>query len=409
MTRSVCLVVQNSYPSDVRIRKYAQTLREQGHNVCVIACRERGQAYHESYDRVEVYRIPPSRSRAGKWRYAFEYCMFFIFAFFQLNLLDLKKHFDVVHINTLPDFLVFCAVIQKLKNATIVLDMHEVMPEFFMSKYSKGMDSRFVRMLLLMEKISLRFADRVITVNHALKDLFETRVLSEGSVEVIMNTADGRVINRAPKRRHAFFNCVYHGTVTDIYGLDTAIEGFARASEGDERMLFHIYGDGPQVPKLKQLTRALGVDRKVFFHGSVPHDVIWDRLGEMDLGILACRKDVFMDLSFSNKLAEYIFLQIPVIHSNLKSIQYYFDDKDLLFFPAGDINDLAEKICFARQHPDLMQLRANTAYAKYAAMDWGVMARRYLRLIENSGVPQSTKQNIRNLRSNGEYRKHSSE
>ncbi len=52
--KSICLVVQNEYPSDVRIRKYAQTLQSQGHKVWVIASRHPGQPRHESIDGAEV-------------------------------------------------------------------------------------------------------------------------------------------------------------------------------------------------------------------------------------------------------------------------------------------------------------------------------------------------------------------
>lgn len=380
--KSVCLVVQNSYPSDVRIRKYAQTLSSSGHRVFVIACRMPGQRYHESIDNVEVFRIPPSKTRAGKLRYVYEYAAFLAGAFFQLNLLDARHRFDVVHINTLPDFLVFCAIVQKLTGRTVILDMHEVMPEFFISKYSSSRDSRLVKMLFIAEKLSMRFADRVITVNDALKRLFEMRVRPRESVEVIMNTADSRVVKRYEKRPHSTFNCVYHGTVTDIYGLDTAIEGFARACKDDPQARFHVFGEGPQLPELMRNVESLGVEKQVVFHGHVSHEIVWERLAEMDLGILACRKDVFTDLSFSNKLAEYVYLKIPVIHSNLESIKYYFSEGEIMYFRAGDIESLAERIVFARKNRNALKKMADAAYGRYAEIDWGTMSRRYLRLIE---------------------------
>lgn len=381
--KSVCLVVQNEYPADTRIRKYATLLRSRGHQVTVIASRFPGQRRRELVAGVEVHRLPPSRRRGGRFRYLYEYCTFLLLAFCRLNLLDLRRRFDVVHVNTLPDFLVFCALFQKLTGRTIILDMHEVMPEFFMSKYSASCESRAVRGLMAVEKLSMRFADRVITVNHALKKLFEERVRPRAAVEVIMNTADGRVIPRYEKKPHRTFNCIYHGTLTDIYGVDTAIRGFAEACGGDKSALFHIYGVGPEAAQLEETAHATGVEDQVIFHGFVRYQSMWEKMAEMDLGILACKKDVFMDLSFSNKLAEYVFLKIPVVHSNLNSILSYFGDDDLLFFLAGDVHDLAAKIRYAREHGAAMQARAEAAFRKYAAIDWGVMSHRYLQLIEN--------------------------
>jgi glycosyltransferase involved in cell wall biosynthesis len=384
--KSVCLVVQNAYPADVRIRKYAQILQENGHRVVVLASRSRGQRYHEKVDGVDVFRVPPGKRRAGRMAYVFDYFAFFCFAFIQLNILDLKKRFDIIHVNTLPDFLVFCALIQKLAGRTVILDMHEVMPEFFMSKYSVDIRSRIVRILLFIERISMKFANRIITVNHGIRDLFEKRVMPKASVAVIMNTVDSRVVQRHEQQNHADFNCVYHGTLTDIYGLDVAIKGFARACVllEKERMYFHIFGTGPQSDELRKLAIGLGIDKRVIFYGEIGFREIWRKLAEMDLGILACRKDVFTDLSFSNKLAEYLFLKIPVIHSDLKSIQHYFSEKEILYFKAGNIDELAEAICYACKYREAIVGRANAAFAKYASIDWGIMSRRYLDIIEGS-------------------------
>jgi glycosyltransferase involved in cell wall biosynthesis len=107
-----------------------------------------------------------------------------------------------------------------------------------------------------------------------------------------------------------------------------------------------------------------------------------DALTEMDLGILAIRKDVFLNLSFSNKLAEYVYLRIPVISSDLDTVMYYFDDRDLLFFQAGDPDDLRRKIEFAYANRSQMRERAETAFKKSLAFDWDVMAKRYVNVIE---------------------------
>jgi glycosyltransferase involved in cell wall biosynthesis len=388
--KSICLIVQNSYPSDVRIRKYAQTLVRRGHKVVVIASRFQGQPHHEFIDGAEVFRIPPTKKRAGKLSYVCDYLVFFFLAFLQLNWLDLRRRFDIVHINTLPDFLVFCAVLQKIAGRMIVLDMHEIMPEFFMSKYSVPFESKLVRLLLFIEKISLKFADRVMTVNHALKLRFEKRVALTKSIAVIMNTSDSTVLKSCPKAPHENFNCVYHGTITDIYGLDLAIEGFSRACARlkSPGMMFHIFGSGPQVHFLEQRIKKLNIEKQVILYGETPHQEMWNKLAVMDLGILACRKDIFMDLSFSNKLAEYVYLEIPVLHSDLASVQHYFDENELLYFHAGNAEELSEKICYAYNNPILMKKKAAAAFLKYSTMDWGVMSKRYMEIIEGAGVKE---------------------
>jgi glycosyltransferase involved in cell wall biosynthesis len=382
MTKNVCLIVQHPYPKDIRIRKEAMALLSHGHRVSVIALRNPGETEQELVDGVKIYRAPVQKKRSGILRYLFEYVAFFVYSTFKLNELDLKERFDVIHINTLPDFLVFSALIQKVKGRKIILDMHEVSPEFFMSKFKVGIKHPLVRLLLFLERVSLRFADDVITVNEPIKRIFQKRAIPNKTITVVMNTMDGAMVKNSGKRAHRGFNCVYHGTLTDIYGLDTAIEGFSKASKHCTDMFFHIFGEGPHLPQLKRMTEKLNLQNFVIFHGELQHDKMIEALMEMDLGILATRKDVFLNLSLSNKLAEYIYLKIPVISSNLDATKHYFTDEHILYFESGDTDDLCQKIVFAYNNRERMQKMAELAYEKSKAINWNVMAKRYLEVIE---------------------------
>jgi glycosyltransferase involved in cell wall biosynthesis len=380
------MIVQHPYPNDVRVRKEAKALLARGYKVSVIAICDIHEPKHDIVEGVRVYRIALPKQRAGALRYLFEYVAFFLYAFFKLNVLDMQERFDVVQVNTLPDFLVFAAVIQKLKGRRIVLDMHEIMPEFFMSKFGVMAGHPIVRLLRVLERISLKFADDVITVNEPIKRIFQRRSIPNKPIVVVMNTVSSSTIKKSLKYPHKGFNCVYHGTVTDIYGLNTAIEGFATARRKYRDIVFHIFGDGPSLPDLKQLAQELDVERSVVFHGQVSHDRMIDALADMDLGILAIRKDVFLNLSFSNKLAEYIYLKIPVISSDLDTVKYYFDDDSLLFFQAGNAKDLSDKIEFAYLNRDKIQTKAEKAYKTSRAFDWDTMAKRYIEVIEKGSL-----------------------
>lgn len=382
MIKNICIIVQHYYPRDVRVRKEVMALRSHGHHVSVIALCDHNEPKKEIINGVKVYRVSLQKKRAGALRYLLEYIAFFLYSIYKLNVLDLKEKFDVVHINTLPDFLVFCALIQKLKGRRIVLDMHEIMPEFFISKFRVGNGNPIVRLLLFLERISLKFADGVITVNEPIKRIFQKRAIPNRHIAVVMNTVDEATVERSRKLGHKSFNCVYHGTLTDMYGLDTAIEGFSKACRKVTDMAFHIFGDGPQFSNLKCLVEQLNLQQFIVFHGGLPHDRVMEWLAEMDLGILASRKDVFLNLSFSNKLAEYIYLKIPVISTDLDTTKYYFTDDHILYFEAGNTDDLAQKILFAYRNKEYIREMTELAFDRYKAYNWTIMAERYLKLVE---------------------------
>jgi glycosyltransferase involved in cell wall biosynthesis len=222
----------------------------------------------------------------------------------------------------------------------------------------------------------------VITVNEPIKRIFQSRAIPNKPITVVMNTVSASTVRDSIKRPHKGFNCVYHGTLTDIYGLDIAIEGFARTSRKYKDIVFHIFGYGPSLSHLERLTKDRHLEQSVIFYGMVPYDRMIDALMEMDLGILATRRDVFLNLSFSAKLAEYVYLKIPVISSDLDTIKYYLDDENLLFFKAGDAHDLSSKIEFAYLNREQMRIKAETAYKTFQAFDWNEMAKRYIEILE---------------------------
>jgi glycosyltransferase involved in cell wall biosynthesis len=382
MAKNVCLLVQNPYWRDARVRREVMALRSHGHKVSVIALRDHNEAKQEAADGIKIYRVNLKKKRSGILRYLYEYMAFFLYTIFKLNILDMREKFDVIHVTTLPDFLVFAAIIQKFKGRIILLDMHEVMPEFFMSKFGVGIEHPIVRLLLFVERISLRFADEVITINEPIKRLFQTRAIPNKPITVVMNAVSASTVKNNGKRTHKGFNCVYHGTLTDIYGLDTAIEGFSKVGKKFPDMIFHIIGNGQSLPRLKQLTEQLNLQQCVVFHGEMTYDKVIDLLAEMDLGILAFRKDVFLNLSFSNKLAEYVYLKIPVVSSDLDATKYYFNDNHILFFKAGNADDLRNKIEFAYLNRGHIRTIAESAYEQSKDFDWDVMAKRYLEVIE---------------------------
>ena len=166
-TPAVCVVVQNIYDDDVRVRRKAQALAENNFKVDVIALeplQKKGSAPY-SLEGVTVYTIPLKKKRASRLRYLYEYSLFFFLSFIKLSFLTFKNRYTIIDVNTLPDFLVFVSIIPKLMGATVIVDMHEIMPEFYMSKYNIDRTHWIIRLLRFQEKLSIRYADYVFTVN----------------------------------------------------------------------------------------------------------------------------------------------------------------------------------------------------------------------------------------------------
>jgi hypothetical protein len=134
--KSICILLQSHYEIDIRVRRKAEALVSAGYDVDLLAVRSvYSKAKNYNLGGVNVYTLSLGRKRGSRLRYAFEYFTFFFWALYKVSVLMRKKHYAVIDINNLPDFLVFAAIYTKWKGAKLVLDMTEITPDFYISKY----------------------------------------------------------------------------------------------------------------------------------------------------------------------------------------------------------------------------------------------------------------------------------
>ena len=176
---------------------------------------------------------------------------------------------------------------------------------------------------------------------------------------------------------------MYHGTLTNIYGLDIAIEAFALAHKEMPRAELWILGSGPEKDALAELAEERGLTSKVRLIGQVAPTEIPAWLSQCDVGILPIRRDVFLDFAFPNKLPEFIIMGKTVIISRLKAIRHYFSEDALAYFEPNNPADLAKQMVRIYRDPQLRARLALKARDEYAPIRWDVMKQRYLALIDD--------------------------
>ncbi len=388
--KAVCILVQSHYEFDIRVRRKAEALVAAGYQVDVLALRmANSQEKVYTLGGVTVHTVGLGKKRGSFFRYLFEYFAFFVWSLFKLHSLMRRRRYQLIDVNTLPDMLIFAGMLARWKGAKLVLDMHEITPEFYISKYGIKENSWVVRGLKFLERVSFNYADRVITINEPIQDLLQRRGLPEGKSIVIMNSVDeslfasvsGNLPARPPADQGKFI-MMYHGTLTRIYGMDIAIQALSRVHKEVPHAELWILGGGSEKAGLQTMARELGLEANVKFVGSVlPQDVPqW--LSRCHIGILATRQDVFLDYSFSNKLSEYIIMSKAVVISRLRTIRHYFSEESMAFFIPEDPADLAAQILRLYRDPALRERLARRAREEYDPIRWEVMKERYLELVQ---------------------------
>jgi glycosyltransferase involved in cell wall biosynthesis len=391
--KSVCLIVQNVYDSDPRVRRKAEALIDAGYSVDVLALRApdtKKKIY--SLNGVRVRTVSLGKKRGSLTRYLYEYIAFFLWAFVQAPVQMLRMRYAVIDVNSLPDFLIFAPILARWMGAKLILDLHEITPEFYMSKYGIGETSWTIRLLKYLERISIAFADRVITISEPIEDLLAGRGLPRSKSTVIMNAVDEARFAIPYSQPHARispnrekFVMMYHGTLTPIYGLDLAIEALALVHEQMSEAELWILGSGTEKAALAELARAMGLSSKVKLVGQVPsHDIpAW--LEGCDVGILPIRRDVFLNFAFPNKLPEFIVMGKPVIFPRLKAIRHYFSENALAYFEPNDPVDLSRQMLRIYRNRELCAELTSKSLKEYQTIRWSVMKQRYLTLVQHLG------------------------
>jgi len=388
--KSICLLVQNYYDLDVRVRRKAEALCAAGYSWSVLRLRSLPQPKSYTLEGVNVRAISIAKRRGSLARYGFEYLTFFIWATLRLTVQMMRKRYALIDINTLPDFLIFAGLFSRWMGAKLILDMHEITPEFYMSKYRMGERSSVVRILKFIERASFDFADHVITINEPIQDLLKSRGLPQRKSTVITNGADELHFTNnhkpgAPADTAAAskFVMMYHGTLTKLYGLDIAIDAFATVHKEMPGAELWILGTGTEAAALRAQTEILRLEDKVKFLGMIPPTEIPGWLARCHIGILPIRHDVFLEYASPNKLAEYIIMDKAVVVSRLRAVQYYFSENALAFCEPNNPADLAKQMMRMYQNPGLCKRFSTTATEEYMPIRWSVTRERYLNLVRD--------------------------
>lgn len=382
---NVCMVAYTFYESDNRVRRYAETLARRGDNVEVIALRGRSEAKTEYVNNVRVLRIQKREiDETGPLSYLVRLLRFFVHSMLMLAVRDLRRHYDLIHVHSVPDFEIFAAWFPKLRGAKLILDIHDLVPEFYASKFDNNGGSSGKRFLLFIERLSARFADHVIVANHLWRERLLARSVRNGRCTVILNYPDGLIFRcKGKTRRDSKFVMLYPGTLNYHQGLDLAIRALARIQHQAPHAELHIYGKGDQLNNLIELARALHLENKVQFKDPVSLTEIARIMESADLGVVPKRTDGFGNEAFSTKVPEFMTLGVPVLVSDSAVDRFYFPDDVVEFFRGNSDLSLSECMLDMIRNPEKREAQVKRGNEFIRAFDWEVNKEQYLNLVDH--------------------------
>jgi glycosyltransferase involved in cell wall biosynthesis len=384
--KKICMLEYNNYDTDNRVRRYAETLVKRGDQVDVIAITGGNHPLGTTViNGVTVHYIRQrTRDERSKWTYAWRLLRFLVLSSIYMTRLHRRHRFDLIHVHNVPDFLVFAAWYPKLMGSKLILDIHDIVPEFFASKFLSKTHNGYVRLLKSVEKASMAFADHVIVSNHLWHERLIARSVSREKSSVFINHVDPAQFYRHPRTRDDDkFIIVFPGGFQWHQGLDIAIEAFARVKLDIPNAELHLYGGGNIQGDLARLAKQLGLNDSVKFCGSIPYDEIAGVIANADLGIVPKRSDSFGNEAYSTKIMEFMSQGIPVVVSRTKIDTFYFDDSVVKFFESGNVEAMADAMLQVIKSPAMRDALIAKGFEYVVRHNWDHKKNDYLDLVDS--------------------------
>jgi glycosyltransferase involved in cell wall biosynthesis len=386
----VCMVAFSVYALDNRIKRYVSALSEDS-PVDIYCIGSDLPSEHQAKERenVRVFDMAPVKMKSDSLvKYLLHFTMFFFRTFFALTRRTFTEgRYDLVHVHNLPDPLVFVAVVPKLLGARIVLDIHDILPEFYIQKFGTRSGWRYV-VLRFIEKVSVRFADHVIVAN----DLWCEKVVARNGLDVrkcttIMNYPNLDIFRYRPRRKKKRLTLVYHGTLSRIHGTDILVDALSLVRQRYPLVRADVYGMFTEAGferEIREKVAAHGLEDNFRLLPLLPHEQVGDRLQEYYMGVVPKRDGFFSGEAFSTKLLEYMAVGLPVVASRTRIDEYYFTDEDVVFFEPENAEDLAGRIVELFEDEAEYERKREKGLMTAGRFDWNTKKERYAHVLAGS-------------------------
>jgi len=322
--KHILFIVENNCAlRDRRVWAEILAAREFGYTVSAICPKDNlrnGDDEQRStrLDGIRVYQHPRLVEGRGVVGLLFEYANALFWEIILSARVFCTHPFHIIHAANPPDHLFLIAMFYKLFGVKFVFDHHDITPEAYIAKF--GNKGRFHNILLLMERLSFRSADVVITTNASYKKIAVERGSKDSSDVIVVR--NGPTLSQLPqiqpnpKLREGFRYLVgYVGVIGQQEGIENLLRivDYIVRIKKREDIKFIIVGTGTNWKQVVRLCGEMGLDRYFWFTGYIPDRDLYEILSSVDVCVNPEFGNEFTDKSTMIKIMEYMAFERPIV------------------------------------------------------------------------------------------------
>jgi glycosyltransferase involved in cell wall biosynthesis len=220
------MATMSLYPQDPRVRREAEALARKAVAVDVVCLRGPDQPAREQFGSVTAHRVRRIGKKSSVPKYIWQSVLFYRAAAAALATLYQQQRFDLIQIHNLPDYLVYVARPFKKEGVPVLLDLHDLMPELFTSRWRSPLLRPLAALIEHVHRSSCNFADHLLTASGGFERRLLTRGVPPQRITLVLNSADHHIFSadRQPvRRREGPLRLLYHGSLAQtLAGRDHA-------------------------------------------------------------------------------------------------------------------------------------------------------------------------------------------
>jgi glycosyltransferase involved in cell wall biosynthesis len=368
--KHILIIVENSpAPGDPRVWKEAKTLLDNNYEVTIICPKK--SIYNDTYEYKEgihIYRHSVPREKESIRGYLIEYFAALFWEWFLSLKLFIRKPFDAIQACNPPDNIFLIGIFYRLFRVKLIFDHHDISPEQYLAKF--GRHDFFYKALLILEKLTFKFADISIATNDSYKKIAILRGgMNPEKVFIVRNGPDldkfKKVAANKSLKYGKKFLVGYVGVMAKQEGIDLLLEAikYIVRNVGRKDIHFTCVGTGPALSSFKKLSKNMNLSDYINFTGYIPDKELLEILSTSDVCVNPDTPNEFNDKSTMIKIMEYMALGKPIVQFDLKEGRFSAQGASL-YAKNGSIEDFGEKILTLIDNEDMRTKKGDFGYRR---------------------------------------------
>ena len=276
--------------------------------------------------------------------------------------------FTIFHpFHLVPNAAVSCAMQMKIP---VIVKIDDAIYE-----KSSGIKSIQRRIEKMYSTKTLQNASCILVSNESIKKIIHDYYkIDEEKISIVPNGIDTSLFKKNKKKE---LIVIFSGAMYYHRGLDILLKSAPKVVAKIPNVKFLLLGDGPEIEKLKDVTRENRISKNVEFKGWIERNEIPNYLADGTIGIGPLRSTTVTKNALPIKVLEYMASSLPIIAAE-ETLPNDVLRNDFNGYFIKDVDELTEKIIFLLQNEEIREKFGNNSKELVAKFDWKTVGKMIL-------------------------------